>query len=108
MQELHSENLVCGKEKHENGVGPQGVVDVTTEGLCLVGALPQERDHLAKVCASARIEECKVKLAESRGALVADVIRRLLNALGLTTELPGLCQRAPRLGPRNFRNSVLV
>lgn len=31
VHELEDDELVWGKEKHEDGVGPQGVVDVTTE-----------------------------------------------------------------------------
>jgi hypothetical protein len=31
VQELEAEELVWGKTQHDDGVGPQGVVDVTTE-----------------------------------------------------------------------------
>lgn len=106
VQELQSEDLVWGREKHEDGVGPQGLVDVTTEK-----AVPsvwyelymKERDHLAKVCAlalRAGIEERKVKLAESQGALVADVIRRILDALGLTPAQQAL---VPQIVPQQLR-----
>ncbi|QDG63224.1 hypothetical protein [Pseudarthrobacter sp. NIBRBAC000502771] len=106
VQELQSEDLVWGKEKHEDGVGPQGLVDVTTEkaGPSVWYELYlKERDHLAKVCAlalRAGIEERKVKLAESQGALVADVIRRILNAVALTPEQQIL---VPEVVPRELR-----
>ena len=63
----------------------------------------KEREHLAKVCAlalRAGIEERKVKLAESQGALVADVIRRILNALCLTPEQQAL---VPQIVPEQLR-----
>lgn len=106
VQELEAEQLVWGKEKHEDGVGPQGIVDVTTEkaGPSVWYELYlKERDHLAKVCAlalRAGIEERKVKLAESQGALVADVIRRILAALGLTPEQQLL---VPQIVPQELR-----
>ena len=106
VQELQAEDLVWGREKHEDGVGPQGIVDVTTEkaGPSVWYELYlKERDHLAKVSAlalRAGIEERKVKLAESQGALVADVIRRVLDALGLTPEQQLL---VPSVVPRELR-----
>ena len=63
----------------------------------------KEREHLAKVCAlalRAGIEERRVKLAENQGLLVADVIRRILNALGLTPEQQ---QLVPEIVPRELR-----
>ena len=106
VQELEEEDLVWGKTQHEDGVGPQGVVDVTTEkaGPSVWYELyMKERDHLAKVCSlalRAGIEERKVKLAESQGLLVADVIRRILGALGLTPEQQSL---VPEIVPRELR-----
>lgn len=106
VQELQSEDLVWGREKHEDGVGPQGIVDVTTEKAgpsVLYELYLKERDHLAKVCAlalRAGIEERRVKLAENQGALVADVIRRILAALGLTPEQQAL---VPQIVPEQLR-----
>lgn len=106
VQELEAEDLVWGKEKHEDGVGPQGVVDVTTEKAdpnVWYQLYLKEREHLAKVCSlalRAGIEERKVKLAESQGLLVADVIRRILGALGLTPEQQ---QLVPEIVPRELR-----
>lgn len=106
VQELQSEDLVWGKEKHEDGVGPQGIVDVTTEkaGPSVWYELYlKEREHLAKVCAlalRAGIEERRVKLAENQGALVADVIKRILDALGLTPAQQAL---VPQIVPQQLR-----
>ena len=106
VQEQAAEQLVWGKEKHEEGVGPQGMVDVGTEkaGPSVYYELYlKEREHLAKVCAlalRAGIEERKVKLAESQGLLVADAIRRILGALGLTPEQQ---QLVPVIVPRELR-----
>jgi hypothetical protein len=106
VQELEADELVWGKEKHEDGVGPQGVVDVTTEKAgpnVWYDLYLKEREHLAKVCAlalRAGIEERRVKLAENQGLLVADVIRRILNALALTPEQQ---QLVPEIVPRELR-----
>lgn len=106
VQELEPEQLVWGKVQTDQGVGPQGPVDTTTEkaGPSVYYELyMKEREHLAKVCAlalRAGIEERKVKLAESQGALVADVIRRILNALGLTPEQQAL---VPQIVPEQLR-----
>ncbi|MGN7250065.1 hypothetical protein [Arthrobacter sp. SAFR-014] len=106
VQELEAEELVWGKTQHDDGVGPQGVVDVTTEKAApsvWYDLYLKEREHLAKVCAlalRAGIEERRVKLAENQGLLVADVIRRILNALGLTPEQQLL---VPEIVPRELR-----
>ncbi|CAH0255550.1 hypothetical protein SRABI83_03234 [Arthrobacter sp. Bi83] len=106
VQELEDEELVWGKTQHDDGVGPQGIVDVTTEKAApsvWYELYMKEREHLAKVCAlalRAGIEERKVKLAESQGLLVADVIRRILGALGLTPEQQ---QLVPEIVPRELR-----
>lgn len=48
-----------------------------------------ERKHLldvAKACASAGIEERRIRLAESSGQVLAGVVRAVLDRLGLSTE----------------------
>jgi hypothetical protein len=106
VQELEAEELVWGKTQHDDGVGPQGVVDVTTEKAApsvWYDLYLKEREHLAKVCAlalRAGIEDRRVKLAENQGLLVADVIRSILNALGLTPEQQSL---VPEIVPRELR-----
>lgn len=50
-----------------------------------------ERQHLARVakdCLTVGIEERRVKLVEDQGRLVADVIRRIVSALGLDPGAP--------------------
>lgn len=62
-----------------------------------------ERAHLLKVCSaaiSAGIEERKVRMAEQHGALVAQVIRAILNDLQLTAEQQ---DRVPEVVPRHLR-----
>ncbi|UOD80339.1 hypothetical protein [Paenarthrobacter ureafaciens] len=106
VQDLADEELVWGRTQTENGIGPQGAVDVTTEkaGPSVWYELySKERDHLAKVCAlalRAGIEERKVKLAESQGALVAEAIRRILAALNLT---PAQQAMVPEIVPQQLR-----
>jgi hypothetical protein len=85
--------------QHKDGVGPQGLVDVTTKKAgtsAWYELYMKERDHLAKVCSlalRAGIEERKVKLAESQGLLVADVTLRFLGALGLSPLTAATCPR---------------
>lgn len=58
----------------------------TTRPSVWVELYQHERAHLAKVakdCLAANIDERRVKLAEDQGRLVADVIRRIVTALGL-------------------------
>lgn len=106
VQELEPEQLVWGITQTDAGIGPQGPVDTTTEkaGPSVWYELYlKERDHLAKVCAlalRAGIEERKVKLAESQGALVAEVIRRILAALNLS---PAQQAMVPEIVPQQLR-----
>jgi len=106
VQELKDDDLVWGRTQTDNGIGPQGPVDTVTEKAdpnVWYQLYLKEREHLAKVCAlalRAGIEERKVKLAESQGLLVADVIRRILGALGLSPEQQAL---VPEIVPRELR-----
>jgi hypothetical protein len=106
VQDLEGDELVWGRTQTDAGIGPQGPVDTTTEkaGPSVWYELyMKERDHLAKVCAlalKAGIEERKVKLAESQGALVADVIRRILAALNLSPAQQAL---VPEIVPQQLR-----
>lgn len=106
VQELEAADLVWGRTQTDTGIGPQGPVDTTTEKAdpnIWYQLYLKEREHLAKVCAlalRAGIEERKVKLAESQGLLVADAIRRILGALGLTPEQQSL---VPVIVPRELR-----
>jgi hypothetical protein len=106
VQELQDSELTWGRTQTDNGIGPQGPVDTVTEKAApntWYQLYMAEREHLAKVCSlalKAGIEERKVKLAESQGLLVADVIRRILGALGLTPEQQ---QLVPDIVPRELR-----
>ena len=106
VQELKDDDLVWGRTQTDTGIGPQGPVDTVTEKAdpnVWYQLYLKEREHLAKVCAlalRAGIEERKVKLAESQGLLVADVIRRILGALGLSPEQQRL---VPEIVPRELR-----
>lgn len=63
----------------------------------------QERDRLVRVAAAAikaGIEERRVKLAEQEGALVAAVIRRILDQLRLT---PAQAALIPTVVPKELR-----
>lgn len=96
VQELSPGELVWGMTQTDNGVGPQGPVDMTTEKAASsvwYQLYMQEREHLAKVSSMALragIEERRVKLAEDQGNLVAAVIDRILSAIlgWLSTSLP--------------------
>lgn len=98
--------LVWGQTEYRDKTGGEdaGQTVVEQAGINIWYQLYlKEREHLAKVCAlalRAGIEERKVKLAESQGALVADVIRRILNALGLTPEQQAL---VPQIVPEQLR-----
>lgn len=106
VQSLDPEELVWGREKHEDGVGPQGVVDVTTEKAgpnVWYSMYLTEREHLVKVTTAALragIEERRIKIAEDQGTLVATVLRRILDALNLTPEQAEL---VPVIVPRELR-----
>jgi hypothetical protein len=106
VQELEGDALVWGKSLHREGVGPEGPVDVSDHKAApntWYQLYMAEREHLAKVCSlalKAGIEERKVKLAESQGLLVAEAIRRILGALGLSAEQQLL---VPTIVPRELR-----
>lgn len=63
------------------------ITDVTGEGRAFLDLYADERDRLvriAKTTLDAGVEERRVQLAESQGALVATAIRRILGRLGLS------------------------
>ncbi|MEV0214282.1 hypothetical protein [Micromonospora sp. NPDC050695] len=78
----------------------------TTEAAAppvLLDLYQRERKHLLDVCKAAiaaGIEERRVRLAESQGALLADVIRRILGDLNLTAEQSALVSEVV---PRHLR-----
>lgn len=106
VQELSSDDLVWGRTQTDQGIGPQGPVDTTTEKSgpnVWYSMYLTEREHLVKVTSAALragIEERRVKLAEQQGDLVAAVVNRILAALNLT---PEQAAQVPIIVPREFR-----
>lgn len=106
VQGLTSTDLVWGKTQTDQGIGPQGPVDTTTEKSgpnVWYQMYLTEREHLVKVTSAALragIEERRVKLAEQQGDLVAAVVNRILAALNLT---PEQAAQVPIIVPREFR-----
>lgn len=102
----NAHSLVWGQTEYRDKTGGDdaGQTVVEQAGINIWYQLYlKEREHLAKVCSlalRAGIEERKVKLAESQGLLVAEVIRRILGALGLTPEQQLL---VPEIVPRELR-----
>lgn len=94
--------LVWGVTKRKTGGEDRGVTEEAAPNIWLK-LYQQERAHLAKVCSEAiraGIEERRVKLAESQGALVAHAIRAILADLGLTVEQQA---RVSEVVPRHLR-----
>lgn len=104
VAELDQAELIWGRTKEVEGDvvvgnGPGAALEratTTTEEAkphIYRQMLLEERKHLVTVCKAAidaGIEERKVRLAEQQGALVADVIRRILDDLNLTPEQAAL------------------
>jgi hypothetical protein len=84
VQALPADDLVWGvSEEAEKGATEFAGTDTTRKAAPNVWLqlYREERKHLVDVCAIAikiGIEERRVRLAERQGALMADVIRRLL------------------------------
>lgn len=106
VQALQDEQVVWGvTEEVTKDSGEFPGVDVTraAEVNVWVKLWQAERAHLvrvAKEAIAAGIEERKVRLAEQQGALLADVIRRILGDLDLT---PAQQARVPEVVPRHLR-----
>ena len=92
VREVERDELVWGKTKVKDGFGPMGPSAETTEGATpsvWYDLYEKERKHLVTVCTAALragVEERRVRLAEAQGAQVAEVIRAILDDLGLTLE----------------------
>lgn len=109
--ELSDDDLVWGRVQHEKGIGPEGPIDKETEKSepnAWYQLYLQERKHLTQVSAAALkagIEERKIRLAEEQGALVARVIRSILDALQLS---PAQWDLVPSIVPNALRELTLV
>ena len=91
IAEQDTNRLVNGVTKVEQRDGAQSQTSKTVEATTNVWLQlwNEERDRLARVAnlaIRAGIEERRVQLAESQGALIADVIRRILGRLNLTPD----------------------
>lgn len=103
------DSLTWGKTKHEEGVGvgeDGGYGSKTVEEAAPPVAyrmLESAQDRLAKYAAAALragVQERQIKLAEDQGALVAQVIRSVLDDLQLTVEQ---AERVSEVVPRHLR-----
>lgn len=107
VRELEPDQLVWGVTQTEVGVGPEGLIDKTTEKAefnAWYRLYCEERDRLSRVAAlalKAGIEERRIKLAESQGDLVAQAIRSILDALNLT---PQQLELVPVIVPQTLRS----
>src|SRR5690625_4140247 len=81
--------LTWGRTDHEEGVGPQGPIDKTTHQAkpaiqyVMLYAAQDRLAQYATAALKAGVEERRVRLAEQQGGLVAEAIRRILDALDL-------------------------
>lgn len=94
--------LVWGTTKEKTGGDDYGTTEEAAPSVWYV-LYAKERAHLVAVCQAAikaGVEERRVRLAEQQGDLVATVIGRILDALGLTSEQQAL---VPVVVPRELR-----
>lgn len=106
VQEMEAAALSWGTRSIVDKQGGEFPGVDTTEAAAppvLLDLYQRERKHLVDVCAKALqagVEERRVRLAESQGALLADVIRRILGDLNLTAEQSALVSEVV---PRHLR-----
>lgn len=106
VQELEQDALKWGKTKTEDHRATEFPGVNTTEAAApnvWLELYARERKHLLDVCRAAiaaGIEERRVRLAEQQGALLASVIRAILDDLGLTPEQQA---KAPEIAARHLR-----
>jgi hypothetical protein len=106
VQELEQDAISWGKQSElDKQAGEFPGVDITHAAAppVLVDLYLRERKHLLDVCKAAiqaGIEERRVRLAESQGALLADVIRRILGDLNLSAEQSAMVSEVV---PRHLR-----
>lgn len=101
VQDLQEDDLEWQQTKETTGVN--GGTTHEAKPSIWYALYTNERAHLVKVTVAAitaGIEERRVRIAESQGALVADVIRRILAELQLT---PGQQELVATVVPRQLR-----
>lgn len=107
VQEFEESTLAWGTRSVVDKQGGEFPGVDTTEAAAppvLLDLYQRERKHLLDVCKAAigaGIEERRVRLAESQGALLADVIRRILGELNLT---PAQQAQVGEVVPRHLRS----
>jgi hypothetical protein len=98
-----SENpLVWGVTRRKEGGDDRGTTEEAAPSVWLK-LYQTERNHLLKVCEAAiraGVEERRVRLAESQGALLVQVIKAILGDLDLTADQQA---RIPDIVPRHLR-----
>ncbi len=102
VQELDEGDLVWGVTREKTGGDDAGTTREAKPSIWWA-MLRTAEDQLANYCTralTAGIEERRVRLAESQGALVADAIRRILTALDLS---PAQLDLVPVVVPRELR-----
>lgn len=100
--ELEQHELGWGTTRVKEG-GHDGGVTQEAEINVLLKLYKEERTHLLRVCTtaiSAGIEERRIRLAESQGSLVAEVIKKILGDLNLSTEQQA---KVHEIVPRHLR-----
>jgi hypothetical protein len=98
----HTNPIVWGTVRRKTGGEDWGETEEAVPNVW-IKLYQQERAHLVRVCSEAiraGIEERRVKLAEQQGALVAQVIRKILDDLNLTAEQQA---QIPSVVPRHLR-----
>lgn len=90
VQAVKNEVLVWGATEHREGMAQEGPVSVTTEKAAanvwwtlLRQAEDQLSDYASKAL-RAGVEERRLRMAEQQGAMVSQVIRRILERLNLS------------------------
>lgn len=111
VQALTPDEVIWGRtEQVERQAGEFPGTDTTfsAQAHAWVRLWQEERRHLVavtKAAIAAGIEERKVRIAEQQGALLADVIRRILADLSLSPEQQA---RVPEVVPRHLRAVAAV
>lgn len=97
--ELEQNELAWGTTRIKEGGDDRGVTEEAVPNVFLK-LYQAERTHLVKVCTEAiraGIEERRVRLAEAQGNLVAQVIKGILDDLGLSdNQLAKVSEIVPR------------
>lgn len=92
LREMDPQELFWGRAQHEEGIGPEGPIDKTTDKAAVhvkYQLYLTERDALVKASTAALkagIQERQVALAEAQALQVAGLIRRVLAGIHLTPE----------------------